>query len=230
MNSAQPTRRQVDMHNWSVEPLFNAVSEDNIEDARASLDFGISVEAEQWLDGGYMKGSTALHYVKGAAMARLLIDRGADIESPDMNGRAPLASFVMQGNAELVDVLIKAGANLEANDTHRHMTALHMAARYCETDIGIALLEAGADPLAETVDGITCLECAESEKDEKLVHAMNLVIANGQVRHLKASTQEAAGAWSPSPDQADAFAERMTNQAQDNTQAAAQQHLARARL
>lgn len=230
MNSAPLTRRQVDMHNWSVEPLFNAVLEDNIEDARASMDIGISVEAEQWLDGGYMKGSTALHHVKGPAMAQLLIERGADIESPDMNGRAPLASFVMQGNAELVGVLIKAGANLEAYDTHRHMTALHMAARYCETEIGMTLLKAGADPLAETVDGLTCLECAESENDEKLVQAMNLVIANRQAKQLNSNTQVVAGAWCPSPQQADAFAEHTTSQAQGNYQEAPQQQRTRARL
>lgn len=225
MNSAPPTRRQVDMHNWSVEPLFNAVLEDDIEDARASLDIGISVEAEQWLDGGYMKGSTALHHVKGAAMARLLIERGADIESPDMNGRAPLASFVMQGNAELIGVLIEAGANIDAYDTHRHMTALHMAARYCETAIGIALLEAGADPLAETVDGITCLDCAESEKDEELVQAMNLVISTRLAKELKSNTQEAACAWCPSLDQADAFADRMSEQAKGSAQVAPQQRV-----
>lgn len=56
------------------------------------------------------------------------------------------------------------------------------------------------------------------------------LVSEREVMALKASTQQAAGAWCPSPQQADDFADRMTAQAQGATQEAPQQQRARARL
>ena len=53
------------------------------------------------------------------------------------------------------------------------------------------------------------------------------LVSEREVIALKATTKEAAGAWCPSPQQADDFADRMTAQAQGNAQSQGQRNRVR---
>jgi ankyrin repeat protein len=67
-------------------------------------------------------GSTPLHKAKSGRIATALIQGGADIESrksseegwPYVNGNTPLYLHVLRGNIEIVEILIQAGANVNA--------------------------------------------------------------------------------------------------------------------
>ena len=60
----------------------------------------------------------------------------------------------MVRNADAVQALVDAGANIKARDETSH-TPLHRAALLGSADAVLALLDAGADPKAQTKDGKT---------------------------------------------------------------------------
>ena len=79
------------------------------------------------------------------AMALLLLDKGANIESArDMNGYHPLHVAVSYNQPDMVAALLERGADVEARDG-QDRTALLMAAREDYLEVGKVLLENGAD-------------------------------------------------------------------------------------
>lgn len=82
---------------------------------------------------------------------RRCLDGGANIEHRDELGRSPLHKAVLQSNANAVQALLDAGANVEARYMEvNHGTSLHLAARLNSKAVIRVLLEAGAN--LESVD------------------------------------------------------------------------------
>ncbi|CAK7207629.1 hypothetical protein SEUCBS139899_010440 [Sporothrix eucalyptigena] len=52
------------------------------------------------------------------AVARLLLEKGANVESKDSNGRTPLARAAWQGHEAVVRLLLERGANVETMDSN----------------------------------------------------------------------------------------------------------------
>lgn len=67
-----------------------------------------------------------------------------------------LVAAAMNGHTAMVDVLLRAGARVDATDRYGY-TALHKAANNGYPDIVQRLLRAGASPVARTPDGTTPL-------------------------------------------------------------------------
>jgi uncharacterized protein len=86
-------------------------------------------------------------------MVSLLIDAGADIEKPGLNGMHPLHNAVLSGHKDIIALLIKRGAAIDARDNRGNTPFLRFAAS-AGNDIEIAkmLLAAGADPSVEDED------------------------------------------------------------------------------
>lgn len=85
---------------------------------------------------------------------RILASTGANVCGPD--GTTPLCAAAMWGHAEVVRVLLEAGADpAERNRTGTRPTALHAAALQEHGKVCMRLLEAGADPLAADGCGVT---------------------------------------------------------------------------
>jgi len=100
----------------------------------------------------------------GAAVARL-ISEGADVNALGAAGRTPLMEAVDeprgsfdQEHAEVVQLLLAAGASVSASDNDG-CTALHHGTRAGPRAV-VILLEAGADANAKGADGSTPLHCA----------------------------------------------------------------------
>lgn len=67
-----------------------------------------------------------------------------DLNAPDKRGWRPLHYAISGGNDEVIDLLIKAGADINAW-AERRQTPLHFAASHDTPDIVIKLIKAGAN-------------------------------------------------------------------------------------
>ena len=124
-------------------------------------------------------GESALHLVKDVALAKYLIERGANVNLPDRQFRmTPLFSQ----EAAVARLLVAAGADVNAV-SHQGNTPIiwYAYSNYLE---GIKyLVSAGADINAVNHDGKTVLDVAEDFSDPELVEYLHSVGA--EKRHSK---------------------------------------------
>ncbi len=101
------------------------------------------------------------------AAAALLIDAGADVNSPSKNGQKvqPLHSAVAGQHFELAQRLLEHGANVNAVQ-EGGFTPLHGAADNGQIEMIELLLKQGADLTARTHDGLTALDIARQHGHE----------------------------------------------------------------
>ena len=93
-----------------------------------------------------------------------LIAVGADVNATDNVGNTALISAAAEGYSAIVEMLLKAGADVDAQTLHgyRGWSALMYAAREGHADIVRLLLDAGADVNATLFSGTTALMDAAS--------------------------------------------------------------------
>jgi ankyrin repeat protein len=85
--------------------------------------------------------------VESADVARVksLLAAGADPSKPTRNGDAPLVMAAYLGHAEIVRLLLEAGADITAVDPGMKATALHAAAYAGRTEAAKVLIEHGIE-------------------------------------------------------------------------------------
>jgi ankyrin repeat protein len=92
---------------------------------------------------------------------RSLLAEGADANAVQGDGMTALHWAAERGHAAVADLLLSAGAALEAKTRIGSYTPLHLASRGGHASIATALLDAGADPHATTTgSGVTPLHLA----------------------------------------------------------------------
>ncbi len=124
------------------------------------------------------------------AVRRLLRD-GADVNAAQGDGMTALHWAAEHGDPELGEVLIYAGARVDAGTRIGHYTPLHLAARAAHGRVVGLLLEAGSDPDARTTNsGTSPLHLAAAAGDPTVVGA--LVEAGADVNGREA-------AWGQTP-------------------------------
>ena len=107
-------------------------------------------------------GRTFLHilayYKKGTPVAKALLDKGADSNSKRSdNAYTPLHSAVYEGNQEMIQLLLKNKADIDAKNLIGD-TPLHMAVASGEVTIVKLLLDAGANlNVTNNIDGASPL-------------------------------------------------------------------------
>ena len=108
------------------------------------------------------------------AAVRTLLEEGADPNVAQGDGLSALHLAAQEGNLEIAELLLAAGAKVGAKTQIGEYTPLHLASEGAHAYVVRALLEAGADPAAvTTTTGVTPLHLAA-----KTVHG------EGAVREL----------------------------------------------
>jgi len=117
----------------------------------------------------YTYGRTLLHEVAAGGcppIVELILQLGANPNAADRFGHVPLYEVgnasVTESGGKVVHALIRAGANVDAQDQVKRCTPLHMAARRGNVGVAEALLDCGAN-----------LEIRDSQGDTPLRRAVN---------------------------------------------------------
>ena len=120
--------------------------------------------------------------VADAAMAgdleavRALVEQGADVNAAQGDGLAALHWAARNGDVGMTELLVYAGAHLEAVTRNGSYTPLHRAGQAGKASTVATLLKAGANPKAETSTGVTSLHFAAAAGAEE---AVRLLMAHG---------------------------------------------------
>src|SRR5262245_50958861 len=124
--------------------LHDAAKKGDIAAIAAALEAGANVN-------DFDVFATPLYYAVNKQhldAAKLLIERGADVNAGTKIGDTPLMAAVARNRLEFIALLLAHGAN--PNSTAGNQTALHVAVRRGFLDCVKALVEAGADVNART--------------------------------------------------------------------------------
>ncbi len=136
---------------WTL--LHAAAYSGNVELVKFLLSRGAPIDAEAHTKYRNTPLQTAM-LSKQAAVARVLVEAGADVNHPQWEGGRALHDAVWQGNVELVRFFLSHGAKADVRD-RRGETPLHEAARTGNVEMVQSLLSHGADVNARTVRGET---------------------------------------------------------------------------
>ncbi len=126
-----------------------------------------AINREPTLMARRFAGQTLLHFAAGAGclnVVELLLRLGADPNKRDDLGHTPLYRVANEcatdAGPEIVRLLVRAGADVNACGGVKRTTPLHMAARRGFMGITQALLDCGAAPGAKDIKGDTPLQRA----------------------------------------------------------------------
>ena len=101
---------------------------------------------------------------------RRLLQGGADVNTAQGDGMTALHWAAERGDEALGEVLIYAGARVDAGTRIGHYTPLHLAARGAHASVVTLLLESGSDPSARTTNsGASPLHLAAASSDPRVV-------------------------------------------------------------
>lgn len=95
-----------------------------------------------------------------------LVDAGADLEARNEDGLTPLLLAADERADQTVALLLKLGADINAQSTAEKYTALHYAAHNSDTDTLKLLVKAGAKLDIKDAKGLTPLHHAAIEADD----------------------------------------------------------------
>ena len=126
---------------------------------------GVRNPVEAPLADAVMRGDTA--------RVRALLKQGVDVNAAQPDGMSPLHWAAQRGDLSSAQVLVYAGARVDALTRNGNYTPLHIAAREGRAAVVKLLLANGADPLAVTsTGGATALHFAAGHGDAESVRAV----------------------------------------------------------
>ena len=140
---------------------------------------GCLVAALLALSGGGAAGQDAplIEAVKDGdtAAVRALLDKGGDVNAPEVDGTTLLHRAVHRGHVDVTDLLIRAGADVRAMNRYG-VAPLSLASANGSEAMVAKLLQAGADPETTQPGGETALMTAARTGNAEVVR---LLLARG---------------------------------------------------
>jgi len=134
---------------------------------------------------------------------RSLIKQAADVNTSQGDGMTALHWAALNGDAELAQMLVYAGANVKATTRLGGYSPLFMAAKAGVAPVVDVLLKAGASPKTPALDGITPLMMAASSGNADAVR--KLIAAGADVNAMETERGQTALAFAAAFNQADAI-------------------------
>lgn len=159
-------------------PLILAADMGQVEAARLLLERGAKINAQQ---SSGQKSSALMRAAENdrVAMVRFLLERGASVNARDGDGGNAVYHAVINKNTEVLNLLIKAGGEIDVATSIGKSTPL-MRAAYLGNDAAVrTLLQAGASHAKRDKDGRTALSEAAYQGHNDVVAA--LLAAGAQV-------------------------------------------------
>lgn len=105
-------------------------------------------------------------------VAKLFIEAGFSPSETDHSGTPVLSLAVRERHIEMVNLLLEAGADVNATSKDRNYTALMDAAQIGELKIAQLLLKNAADPNTQSKDGQTALILAVGRQDVDVIASL----------------------------------------------------------
>lgn len=168
-------------------PLHHAVHKCDITNVGDLLSAGGNINAEDTI------GRTALHVaaqtIGSGPVAELLIDHGAQVSASGLLRKnvTPLHVAALSGNTDVVALLLRKGANVNAADNHR-LTSLHNAAAEGHAESVDLLAGKGGDLNARDEDGATPLYFAAKSGHPSVAERLIDGGANVEIRDNQGNT------------------------------------------
>src|SRR5437867_7512856 len=140
---------------------------------------------------------------RDTATVRLLLKQAEDVNAAQGDGMTALHWAALNGDGDLAQVLLYAGANLGATTRLGGYTPLFMAGKSGHASVIEVLLKAGADPKSTAVTGLTPLMMAASSGNAE---AVRLLVEHGaDVNAREAEHGQTALAFAAAFDRPDAI-------------------------
>ena len=163
----------------AVPGIFEIVALGEIEDLTSHLD-----SDSEALTACSPDGFTLLHlacFFGHVGCVKMLIERGSEVNIAAENESRvhPIHSAAACNSAEIVNLLLEAGAEADAKQHHDY-TALMSAAMHNNLDMANALLEAGANPNQKSEDDRTPISMALEAGNGDIVGVLKESVGNGQ--------------------------------------------------
>ena len=141
--------------------LFSALYSGKPETVKVLLEHGADVNERNFYRGDSILMQTILYYSdsprgEGQAILGMLLDRGADVNIRNRQGRSALFYACRGANVAVQDMLLAHGANVHITD-RAGVTALMVAAEYGDERVARILLDKGLDANARDRHGRTAL-------------------------------------------------------------------------
>ena len=171
--------------------LFDAVRSGDAEKTKALLQADPKLAEARTEDG-----STALHLaaLEGqAAVARLLLASGAQVNARGLREETPLHMAMYDGHREVAEVLLASGADVNARNTAGE-TPLHLAARKGYRDLVELLVDHQADVDAKDRQDATPLHAAAAAGQKAVVELLLSQNADPGARDKAGRTPKTAAA------------------------------------
>ena len=128
---------------------------------------------------------------------RALLRDGADVNAPQGDGMTALHWAARRGSAELAEMLVHAGANVDAVTRVGQYSGLHLAAQSGSAPVVEILLDAGSDPhAASATGGATPLHFAAGAGSAAAIEA--LLNHGADVNAREAARQQTPLMWAAS--------------------------------
>ncbi|CAH8870047.1 unnamed protein product [Trichobilharzia szidati] len=149
--------------------LHIAAKKDDVHAANLLLS-NTEINVDHTSASGFTPLHIAAHY-GNVNIARLLIERGANINYQAKNYITPLHVAAKWGKNDVVNLLIQAGAEVNSR-TRDGLTPLHCAARAGQTSTMECLLKRGADVSVKTKNDLTPLHMAAQGDHEQVTRLL----------------------------------------------------------
>mmetsp|Transcript_15040 Transcript_15040/g.29564 ORF Transcript_15040/g.29564 Transcript_15040/m.29564 type:complete len:891 (-) Transcript_15040:113-2785(-) len=168
----------------AVKPLYLASENGNIEAVTHLLsleDSDVDTMNPDDLSSPLHGAASGGHY----NIAKLLIERNADLNSETDVGAMPLHIACQMGNTSIVELLLQSGCSVDSPTTDG-ITALMFAARFGHLQCCKLLVDNGAD-IFTTLDDFTAMDWALEENHAQVAEYLNLQV---RLRNMSIHAEE----------------------------------------